>query len=145
MTESMVSAGHYNALRLERDQLAARVEELEQAVSYSLDVENIPEYHDEGMGCGLEDRGITDRYEAMSYGWEKAMDRFCSELLPPGDILEVGPPQSLLIHDAELFEKAAKEWLHDGNASAIYSGKNVNYILSVRARELRNEAEGKDR
>ena len=34
-----------------------------------------PEYHEQGMGCGLEDRCITDRYEAMRYGWECALDR----------------------------------------------------------------------
>jgi len=28
------------------------------------------EYHYEGMGCGLEDMGITDRYQAMEHGWE---------------------------------------------------------------------------
>jgi hypothetical protein len=33
-----------------------------------------PEYHDEGMGCGLEDRNITDRYDAMRYGWDEAID-----------------------------------------------------------------------
>jgi hypothetical protein len=33
-----------------------------------------PEFHAEGMGCGLEDRGITDRYEAMRYGWDEAID-----------------------------------------------------------------------
>jgi hypothetical protein len=38
-----------------------------------------PEYHNQGMGCGLEDRGIHDRYEAMAYGWDQAMDRVCSE------------------------------------------------------------------
>lgn len=38
-----------------------------------------PEYHDQGMGCGLEDRGITDRYEAMSHGWEQAMERVYGE------------------------------------------------------------------
>ena len=27
------------------------------------------------MGCGLEDRGITDRYDAMRYGWDEAIDR----------------------------------------------------------------------
>lgn len=32
-----------------------------------------PEYHHQGMGCGLEDRDITDRYEAMEHGWEEAM------------------------------------------------------------------------
>ena len=36
-------------------------------------VENL-EYHSQGMGCGLEDRDITDRYEAMAYGWEKAIE-----------------------------------------------------------------------
>src|SRR5690554_3985363 len=34
-----------------------------------------PEFHEQGMGCGLEDRGITDRYEAMRYGWDEALDR----------------------------------------------------------------------
>lgn len=33
-----------------------------------------PDYHSQGMGCGLEDRGITDRYEAMSHGWGKGVD-----------------------------------------------------------------------
>ena len=40
-----------------------------------------PEYHEEGMGCGLEDRCITDRYEAMQYGWEAAMERVYSEII----------------------------------------------------------------
>jgi hypothetical protein len=34
-----------------------------------------PEYHEHAMGCGLEDRGITDRYEAMRYGWDEALER----------------------------------------------------------------------
>ncbi len=38
-----------------------------------------PEYHDQGMGCGLEDRGITDRYDAMHHGWEQAMERVYGE------------------------------------------------------------------
>ena len=38
-----------------------------------------PEYHDEGMGCGVEDRNITDRYEAAAFGWEQAMGRVYSE------------------------------------------------------------------
>lgn len=36
-----------------------------------------PAYHHEGMGCGIEDRGITDRYEACRYGFEDAVER-CS-------------------------------------------------------------------
>ena len=38
-------------------------------------------YHYEAMGCGLEDRNITDRYEAMAYGWERAMER-AAEAIP---------------------------------------------------------------
>ena len=32
-------------------------------------------YNTEAEGCGLEDRGIFDRYEAMAHGWEMAMGR----------------------------------------------------------------------
>lgn len=42
-------------------------------------LEGGPEYHYTGMGCGIEDRGITDRYDAMYYGWECAMDRVFGE------------------------------------------------------------------
>lgn len=42
-----------------------------------------PEYHHQGMGCGLEDRNITDRYEAMQYGWDQAMERVYGEHINP--------------------------------------------------------------
>lgn len=38
----------------------------------------------EAEGCGLEDQGITDRYEAMAYGWEKAMFRVMEVLQEDG-------------------------------------------------------------
>jgi hypothetical protein len=38
-------------------------------------------YNSEAMGCGLEDRDITDRYEAMAYGWSAAMER-AAEAIP---------------------------------------------------------------
>lgn len=31
------------------------------------------DYHRQAMGCGLEDVGITDRYEAMEYGFREAL------------------------------------------------------------------------
>ena len=34
-----------------------------------------PEYNAHAMGCGLEDRYIMNRYEAMAYGWNEAIDR----------------------------------------------------------------------
>lgn len=36
---------------------------------------NEPEYHSQAMGCGLDDMNITDRYDAMRYGWECAMEK----------------------------------------------------------------------
>ena len=42
-----------------------------------------PEYHAQGMGCGLENRSITDRYEAMEHGWERAMERIHDEHIEP--------------------------------------------------------------
>jgi hypothetical protein len=32
-------------------------------------------YCDAGMGCGLEDLNIIDRYEAMKYGFEQAINQ----------------------------------------------------------------------
>lgn len=32
------------------------------------------DYNPHANGCGLEDRYITDRYDAMEYGWEMAID-----------------------------------------------------------------------
>ena len=53
---------------------------LKVSITEALDnLSDCPEYHDQGMGCGLEDRGITDRYEAMAYGWDQAMERAYSE------------------------------------------------------------------
>jgi len=42
---------------------------------------DVPEYHQEGMGCWLEDRNISDRYVAMEYGWEAAMQRVYYEVI----------------------------------------------------------------
>ncbi|EET60397.1 hypothetical protein BRYFOR_07593 [Marvinbryantia formatexigens DSM 14469] len=38
------------------------------------EIEEMP-YPTEGIGCGLEDAGITDRYEAAAYGWNEAVER----------------------------------------------------------------------
>ena len=38
------------------------------------EIENM-EYPAEGIGCGLEDVSITDRYESAEYGWNEAVER----------------------------------------------------------------------
>ncbi|SDH11043.1 hypothetical protein SAMN05216466_107136 [Paraburkholderia phenazinium] len=34
-----------------------------------------PELHSQGLGCGVEDRNITNRYEAAEYGWQHGVDQ----------------------------------------------------------------------
>ncbi|EKZ6354388.1 hypothetical protein RE066_001476 [Klebsiella aerogenes] len=69
-------------------QLAAENVGLKAIFDSVTDLSNEPQYHDEGMGCGLEDRGITDRYEAMQYGWYEAMERVYGEVIPCAEELE---------------------------------------------------------
>jgi hypothetical protein len=118
MTASMVSAGHYNALRLERDQLEAQAGFLSEELKIMIGL--VKEI------CDVRDITLP-----------------ASSISRAGKALCLSPAQSLLTHDAELMESEAKAWLRDGNATSMYSGRNVNCVLSARARELRNEAEGK--
>jgi hypothetical protein len=62
---------------------------MKQIVDSVTNLDNEPQYHDEGMGCGLEDRGITDRYDACRYGWDEAMERIYGEVIPCADELDV--------------------------------------------------------
>ena len=59
-----------------------------------------PPYHSEAMGCGLEDRGIRDRYEAMAYGWDEAMDRAYESI--PDDLVSASAVSALQARIAEL-------------------------------------------
>ena len=70
-------------------QLAAENVAMKQIIDSVTNLDNEPQYHDEGMGCGLEDRGITDRYDACRYGWDEAMERIYGEVIPCADELDV--------------------------------------------------------
>jgi len=61
-----------------------------------------PNYNSEAMGCGLEDRNITNRYEAMLYGWECALDRVFEQI--PNEPLYTTPPDA----QAKIAELEAK-------------------------------------
>ncbi len=61
---------------------------MKQIVDSVTNPDNEPQYHAEGMGCGLEDRGITDRYDACRYGWDEAMERVYGEVIPCSDELD---------------------------------------------------------
>ena len=68
--------------------IAAENVALKQIVDSVTDLSNEPDYHESGMGCGLEDRGITDRYEAMRHGWDEAMERVYGEVIPCAEELD---------------------------------------------------------
>lgn len=63
-------------------ELVAENAAMKEIIDSVTDLGNEPQFHEQGMGCGLEDRGITDRYEAMRYGWEQAMERVYGEVIP---------------------------------------------------------------
>ncbi|HBU0011361.1 TPA: hypothetical protein MCO27_003611 [Klebsiella pneumoniae] len=77
-----------NMLADQNAQLAAENVEMKQIIDSVTNLDNEPQYHDEGMGCGLEDRGITDRYDACRYGWDEAMERIYGEVIPCADELD---------------------------------------------------------
>ncbi|MFB9086244.1 hypothetical protein LU604_10680 [Erwinia tracheiphila] len=77
-----------NALQQQVNALAAEGAMMRQIIDSVTDLDNEPQYHYEGMGCGLEDRNITDRYEAMRHGWDQAMESVYGELIPCADQLD---------------------------------------------------------
>lgn len=63
--------------------LAAENAGMKSVIEYCINPDNQPQYHDQGMGCGVEDHGYQrDGYSACYYGWESAMERVYSEVIP---------------------------------------------------------------
>lgn len=107
LIQSLESAGELSiketkvmALAKAYQQLAAENVALKQIVDSVTDLSNEPQYHSEGMGCGLEDRGITDRYDACRYGWDEAMERVYGEVIPCAEELEF-PATDRIVAEAE--------------------------------------------
>lgn len=75
------------------------------------------------MGCGVEDRGYqSDGYSACAYGWESAMDRVYSEVIP--DALPETPvtdafTRGLMAKGVDaLVEQEKSEWMESYIKSA---------------------------
>ncbi|EKL6970059.1 hNH endonuclease [Escherichia coli] len=83
-TESIKQAD--SAVKLAHEKFSALAAEnagLKSVIEYCINPDNQPEYHDQGMGCGVEDHGYQrDGYSACYYGWESAMERVYSEVIP---------------------------------------------------------------
>lgn len=81
-------------------------------------------YHHSGMGCGIEDRGIHDRYEACEYGWEEAMERV-AERMPEehGELPEIDPSRILKDVDALTRWTPVEECLPEDGESVGFIAK----------------------
>lgn len=61
-----------------------------------------------GLRCGVEDRDITDRYDAAEYGFERASERFTEWATNEANAaLASTPVATLAEHDAALFDAHA--------------------------------------
>ncbi|HDU3553364.1 TPA: hypothetical protein QIY30_001231 [Klebsiella quasipneumoniae subsp. similipneumoniae] len=88
-------------------QLAAENMEMKQIIDSVTNLDNEPQYHDEGMGCGLEDRDITDRYDACRYGWDEAMERIYGDVIPCAEELDFSATDRIVAEaEARGVEKA---------------------------------------
>ncbi|UNI52978.1 hypothetical protein [Klebsiella oxytoca] len=100
----------FKQLAAENVALALENVAMKQIVDSVTNLDNEPQYHDEGMGCGLEDRGITDRYDACRYGWDEAMERIYGEVIPCADELDFSATDAYVAGiKADGVEQAANE------------------------------------
>ncbi|MGI4674907.1 hypothetical protein ACR2YN_07000 [Klebsiella pneumoniae] len=97
----------YQQLAAENVALALENVAMKQIVDSVTNLDNEPQYHAEGMGCGLEDRGITDRYDACRYGWDEAMERIYGDVIPCAEELDFSATDRIVAEaEARGVEKA---------------------------------------
>ena len=107
-TKVMALAKAYQQLAAENVALALENVAMKQIVDSVTNLDNEPQYHAEGMGCGLEDRGITDRYDACRYGWDEAMERVYGEVIPCADELDFSAADRIV---AGIKADGVEEWV----------------------------------
>ena len=127
------------------EQLTAENLALKQILTLVCDHDYEPEYHSQGMGCGLEDRGITDRYDAMEYGWNEAMERVYSEVIPAIDEIETPATDTALREIQAQGIKYARNRLiasftHGFLDKPESEVRDICRMLDDAASELKNEA-----
>ncbi|HGS7706535.1 TPA: hypothetical protein ACMEY3_000725 [Klebsiella pneumoniae] len=116
----------YQQLAAENVALALENVAMKQIVDSVTNLDNEPQYHAEGMGCGLEDRGITDRYDACRYGWDEAMERIYGEVIPCADELDFSATDAFL---AGIKADGVEEFA--AHLRANYNGASVCKIIAL--------------
>ncbi|MFR2727679.1 MAG: hypothetical protein ACLTFW_09950 [Klebsiella pneumoniae] len=129
-------------LAKEFKQLASENVAMKQIIDSVTNLDNEPQYHDEGMGCGLEDRGITDRYDACRYGWDEAMERIYGEVIPCADELDVSATDRIVagIKADGVEEFAAKLRIPGDDQFFDALAKGVALAADAFAKQLREGA-----
>lgn len=119
---------------------------MKQIVDSVTNLDNEPQYHAEGMGCGLEDRGITDRYDACRYGWDEAMERIYGEVIPCADELDFSATDAYLagikadgVEEFAAYQRAiTEEWAcKEGHSSLLKVAESAELF----AQQLREGAD----
>lgn len=135
----------YQQLAAENVALALENVAMKQIVDSVTNLDNEPQYHDEGMGCGLEDRGITDRYDACRYGWDEAMERIYGEVIPCADELDFSATDRIVagikadgVEEFAAYQRAiTEEWAcKEGHSSLLKVAESAELF----AKQLREGA-----
>lgn len=106
--------------------LAAENAGLKSVIEYCINPDNQPEYHDQGMGCGVEDHGYQrDGYSACYYGWESAMERVYSEVIP--DAIPETPATDAFLAEvrAKAFDDLCAAFVKHASVSGLDDGDCV--------------------
>ncbi|OJB95758.1 hypothetical protein [Yersinia ruckeri] len=132
----VVRFSDYAVLEKKCQSLVAENAVMKEIINSVTDLDNEPKYHSEGMGCGLEDRGITDRYDAMQHGWECAMERVYGEVIPCAEELDfTATTQALNEIKAQSIETAADDLSGQNNIGAYGHDAMYAYAASLRGGE----------
>lgn len=121
---------------------------LKDTLEYVINPDNQPEYHDQGMGCGVEDHGYQrDGYSACAYGWESAIERVYSEVIPDAipetpatDRIYAGIKADGVLQYAENLDSAADDAERGGYDDAVKCLRSEASAARLFAAQLRKGA-----
>lgn len=98
------------------------------------EIENL-NYYPEGMGCGIEDCGITDIYEACEYGWNEAIEAVIEVINNMDDGKGTNVPSNWISVEERLPEAGelvkvtvhSSEWISDYNSDWVSEEDKIHY------------------